>query len=206
MTTNTTLDPVVVPSKRSLAGATLVALVVAGLVLTTAVLPAEYGIDPLGTGKVLGLLNISSANRAPVTIAPAAGGPISPQPNSYKVDAIEFLLIPMGSVEYKYHLEKGATMVYSWTATGPVAFDMHTQPDGKPPEASDSFEAGEGAKGNGSYAAPYPGIHGWYWQNRTDKDVTIRVTTAGFYTAAKMFDETGASYDYEVKDPPPPTS
>ena len=38
----------VAPSKQSLLKATGVALVVAIIVLTTAVLPAEYGIDPLG--------------------------------------------------------------------------------------------------------------------------------------------------------------
>lgn len=34
---------------------TLVALAVAGLLLVTVVLPAEYGIDPTGVGRVIGL-------------------------------------------------------------------------------------------------------------------------------------------------------
>jgi hypothetical protein len=204
VTTHPTIDPVIVPSKRSLAKATLIALVVAGVVLATAVLPAEYGIDPLGTGRALGLMDISSSTATVVPTEAAAGGPIANQPNGYKVDAIEFSLIPGGSVEYKYHLDKGATMIYSWVASGPIEFDMHTEPDGKGPDASDSFEAGTAPSKNGTYTSPYPGIHGWYWHNTTNEFVTIKVTTAGFYTVAKMFDETGKAYDFEVKNPPPP--
>ena len=43
------------PSQRALARATLMAAAVAGVLLLTVVLPAEYGIDPTGAGRVLGL-------------------------------------------------------------------------------------------------------------------------------------------------------
>lgn len=43
------------PSARALLRSTLVALVIAGTLLLTVVLPAEYGIDPTGAGRVLGL-------------------------------------------------------------------------------------------------------------------------------------------------------
>lgn len=43
------------PSSRALVRSTLIALAVAGTLLLTAVLPAEYGIDPTGAGRVLGL-------------------------------------------------------------------------------------------------------------------------------------------------------
>jgi hypothetical protein len=195
---------VIVPSKRSIAKATLIALVVAGIVLATTVLPAEYGIDPLGTGKALGLTEISAGGPTVIVREAAAGGPIAQQAGGYKIDAIEFSLIPGGSVEYKYRLEKGAPMLYSWVADAPIEFDMHTEPDGKGAEGSDSFEAGTAPSKNGSYTAPYAGIHGWYWHNTTDKLVSIKLTTAGFYSVAKMFDETGKAYDFEVKNPPPP--
>lgn len=195
-----------VHSARSIGKATIVALAVAGIVLATTVLPAEYGLDPLGTGKALGLLNINASGAAAplVPIAAAAGGPIAAQPKRYKTDAIEFSLIPMGSVEYKYHLDKGGTMIYSWTASAPVSFDMHTEPDEGGAAKSDSFEAGEAQSKSGTYTAPYAGIHGWYFQNRTDKDMKIVVQTAGFYSIAKMFDESGSATDFDVQDPPPP--
>jgi hypothetical protein len=43
------------PSSRQLLRSTAIAFVVAGALLTTTVLPAEYGIDPTGIGGALGL-------------------------------------------------------------------------------------------------------------------------------------------------------
>ena len=43
------------PSSARLIKSTVLALVSAGVVLVTCVLPAEYAIDPTGIGKVLGL-------------------------------------------------------------------------------------------------------------------------------------------------------
>ncbi|HYW14589.1 MAG TPA: hypothetical protein VE891_00355 [Allosphingosinicella sp.] len=43
------------PSKRQLNRATLIAAGVAAAILVTTVLPAEYGVDPTGVGRVLGL-------------------------------------------------------------------------------------------------------------------------------------------------------
>jgi len=195
---------VVVPSTRSLLTATGVALVVALVVLTTTVLPAEYGIDPLGTGRALGLSSIGGAS-APTVIpkTAASGGPITTRPTGYKVDAIEFTLRPGDSVEYKYRLDTGATMLYTWKTSAPIEFDMHTEPDKGGAAASDSFEAGTKNEGHGSYVAPYAGIHGWYWKNTSTDFVTITLQTAGFYTAATMFAGPEPT-DMPVSDPPPP--
>ena len=47
--------PDTLPSPRQLLRSTVVALVVAGVLLVTVVLPAEYGVDPTGIGQVIGL-------------------------------------------------------------------------------------------------------------------------------------------------------
>ena len=39
----------------------------------------------------------------------------------------------------------------------------------------------------GSYTAPFTGIHGWYWQNRTDKPVTLKLSATGFFTESQEF-------------------
>jgi hypothetical protein len=64
------------PSAKKLAFATGAALAVAALVLVTAVLPAEFGIDPLGTGKALGLLDLYATGEevpAPHSAPPMPG-------------------------------------------------------------------------------------------------------------------------------------
>src|SRR5437016_1462714 len=113
------------PSKSAILKATGVALVVALLFLFVAVLPAEYGIDPLKTGKILGLTGISAGvsdnnakGRAVVTPAAGQSGGNTPQPRIYKVDSQDFQLRPGEGVEMKYHMEKGAGMVYAWKADG----------------------------------------------------------------------------------------
>ncbi len=195
-----------VPSRGTLAKATAVALVVAAIVLVTIVLPAEYGIDPIGIGEATGLIALSQTQPPPIVASES--GPVRPQPGDYKVDTRQFLLEPYGGyVEYKYELEPGATMLYTWTATGEVNFDFHTEPAGLPPSASDSFERGTASEGRGSYTAPYAGIHGWFWENDEEEVVTVTVTTAGFYSTSKEFRDDGTTSEYPVQDlVPPPTA
>ena len=193
-----------VPSKGSLARATAVALVVAAIVLVTIVLPAEYGIDPLGFGEITGLIALSETTPPPIVASES--GPVRPQPADYMVDTRQFTLEPFGGyVEYKYELEASATMLYTWTATGPVNFDFHTEPEGLPPSASESFERGTASEGRGAYVAPYAGIHGWFWENDEEDVVTVTVTTAGFYRASREFRDDGTTLDYPVQDLVPPT-
>jgi hypothetical protein len=172
--------------------ATGISTLVAAFLLVTTVLPAEYGLDPLGTGRVLGLaaLSESGANSAS---APAADGPVSPQQAVFKTDLRELKLGPYEFLEFKYQLAKGATMLYDWKSTVPVEFNFHADPAGKPEEAAQSFESGDASEKRGSYIAPFDGIHGWYWENTSSEEVTVRLSTAGFYTSAKEFHHDGKS-------------
>ena len=43
---------------------------------------------------------------------------------------VTFKLGPNEGLEYKYRMEKGASMVYAWTSTGRVKFDFHGEPQG----------------------------------------------------------------------------
>ena len=51
------------PSAAMLRRATIVALLVAAVVVVTAVLPAEYGIDPTGVGRRIGLTQMGLLKR-----------------------------------------------------------------------------------------------------------------------------------------------
>ena len=181
------------PSGRALLKATLIALVVAGIVLVVAVLPAEYGIDPLGIGRAIGLTDLFAAGggeeaaTAPATVTPALAGPVFPRPYDWRVDNREFTIQPGTGMEFKYELDRGATMLYSWKADGFVDYDFHTEPEGKPSSASDSFDKGQASQKRGAYTAPYDGIHGWYWENKSNKDVKVVLQTAGFYDEAVVF-------------------
>src|SRR5262245_41250171 len=114
------LPKVNTPSKKAILKATVVALFIAVVVLFTTILPAEYGIDPLRTGAAFGLIELSDATEAQAAPAnpPAANATVTNQTTGYKVDSEELLLVPGQGVEIKYHMAKGATMVYSWKASG----------------------------------------------------------------------------------------
>jgi hypothetical protein len=211
MAEETKLPSVETYSKGAIAKATGVALLVALLILFTTVLPAEYGIDPLKAGKALGLTNLSKAAAEAKTAAPAGAAPTpaapsgvyTAQPKIYKVDAEDFLLPPGEGVEIKYHMQKGAVMVYAWKANGNVTFEFHGEPDQKPnKDYFESYELDNKAGKDhsyGSFTAPSTGIHGWFWENKGNKDVQIRLTTAGFYDSAKMF-AGGPGEDMPVDD------
>lgn len=185
------------PSRGAIAKATGIALVAALVILFTAVLPAEYGIDPLRTGKALHLTDLAKATEAKPEAKAAVGarptavpaGIYTAQPTAYKVDSEDLSLMPGEGVEIKYHMQKGAGMLYSWRATGNVAYEFHGEPDNKPnKDYFESYELNEAGKdrSSGSFIAPTTGIHGWFWENKGKKQVDIHLTTAGFYDSAKM--------------------
>jgi hypothetical protein len=188
------------PSRRQILRATSVAIVVAALISVSVVLPAEYGIDPLHTGAALGLLSLSKAapgegrTAAPAVKAaveeqaPVIKGVFVAQPSRYKIDSRELKLGVGEGMEIKYHMQKGAGMVYSWAANRKVQFEFHGEPDVKPVGAGeDYFESYEKddavgqTESHGTFSAPSTGIQGWFWDNESDGPISIKLVTAGFY-------------------------
>jgi hypothetical protein len=195
------------PSKAALGKATSLALLIALLLLFTVVLPAEYGFDPLKTGAALHLTGIAQTEEvkkgAVPTPAPGQTGVYTTQPRIYKVDSEDFSLRPGEGVEMKYHMVRGAGMVYGWKADGKLQFEFHGEPDQKPNK--DYFESYEldnkvgRESAYGSFTAPSTGIHGWFWQNKGTKDVQFHLTVAGFFDSAKMMSD-GPAENVQVED------
>jgi hypothetical protein len=177
--------------------------------IVTVSLLAASGFDPLGL-VVTGLaqtqqpLNPVGGQPGGPPIAPKPGGPLTPSATTYKVDAIELGIMPGQFVEYKFRLKTGAMMVFNWKATARIDVDFHTVPDGKPISASETFMRGPASSGQGTYRAPYPGLHGWYWLNTSKEFVTIVLNASGFFTEARMFSGDPVGELMEVKDPPKP--
>lgn len=205
-------------SRRTLLAILSGGLVTAGLLLTCVVLPAEYGIDMLGVGKKLGLTGLAQAaeqTAAQQTEARAAvpeasivpvlqpgkvasrwgesasvTGAFIPQAERFSFDSREITLGPGEGMEIKYHMRKAAGLVYSWTATAPVLYDFHGEPDVAPPGAAtgdDYFESydRDDVSGkrefHGTLIAPSTGIQGWFWENTSADTVKIRLVASGFF-------------------------
>jgi hypothetical protein len=159
------------------------ALAGAVVVLVLFVLPAEVGVDPLGTGRLFGLTGLAEPSGRTATL--------TAQTQSLRSDAVAFELAPFESVEYKYELAEGAAMAFSWSAPGPVYFDMHSEPEDAEPGYAETFETGTADHADGVYIAPFAGIHGWFFENRGAETATVALTTAGFYTGAITFRDGG---------------
>lgn len=170
-------------SKPRILAATAVALGVAIALLFVAVLPAEYGIDPLGTGRMLGLTALAGVSETP---APPSVATV-PAPTWFKEDVYKVELRPFEGVEYKYRLEAGASLVYSWEASAPVKFEFHGEPDGAAAKYFDSYSKGKDAGARGGFTAEKPGIHGWFWENTDATRVILTLRTAGFYSRSIEF-------------------
>ena len=185
------METPVAPSSRRILRATVIAAVIALVVLVVAVLPAEYGIDPLGTGKALGLTALASTEEEQPAAASSSEavrtGVNTAQQGKLAQDTFTVELRPFEGVEYKYRVEKGGSMVYSWTATGDVGFDFHGEPDGAPEKFSESYGKGDARSSSGVFIAPTPGVHGWFWENKGSGRVTVTLTTSGFYTKSTEY-------------------
>lgn len=197
------------PSTRKLLKSTALAAAVAGVILLTTVLPAEYGIDPTGIGKVLGLDALASSDDAGAVAPPvpaSAGGAeavsalfekakvafgsngkqafepaaVSLASTPLRQDSLTIELAPGKGQEVKAHMAQGAGMVFSWKATSDVAVDMHGErPDVKGPWTSYAVEGAQ-RQAEGTFIAPFEGTHGWYWQNRGSTPVIIEVQITGY--------------------------
>ena len=172
-----------------------VALLAAGLILVMFVLPAEYGVDPLGTGARTGLLQLGVVGRQvdALNAAAAASGTaqaaiIVAQERPFHEETVDFTIAPHEFMEYKYRLDKGSALLYTWTATAAVNYELHAEPDGAPRGYAQSYEKRPTTRqASGTLTAPFSGIHGWYWENPGDEDVTVTLKTAGFYTISHEF-------------------
>ncbi len=172
------------------------AVLAAGLILVVFILPAEFAVDPLGTGARFGLLplgvvgqQVDALNKTAATAgATAQGAILVAQEKPFQQESVDFKLAPREGMEYKYRLDKGEALLYSWSATGPVDYELHAEPDGAPAGYAQSYEKKSASSGaSGTLTAPFPGIHGWYWENKTDKEVTVTLKSAGYYNISHEF-------------------
>lgn len=190
------------PSSRQLLRSTALAAIAALVLLGTVVLPAEYGIDPTGTGRVLGLTDmgltkmrlaaeaaeadapaqppvaaVKTAAAAPAAKAPAA----KPAAGGAWRDEMSIVLAPGQGAEVKMRMNEGDKASYAWTvAGGTVNYDAHADGEGR----SVSYGKGRGEPADqGDLVAAFAGNHGWFWRNRGQANVTLTLRTGGVYAA-----------------------
>lgn len=146
------------PSAGQLLRSTLLAALIAAGLLVTTILPAEYGVDPTGVGRVLGLTQMGEiktaladeAQSGDAAVAPPVPAPVpvaAPAPAAAAVPVaaavvprsgpaveprehtVTIELKPGEAAEVKLSMQKDASVRYEWaSAGGGVNFDTHGDP------------------------------------------------------------------------------
>lgn len=191
----------------------LIALLIGTVVLVTAVLPAEYGIDPLGTGELFGFSKLYQGNNQTETIDTASslnfnkikmeklGSPQStPKPSEAnnpppevqypnREDSIEVIIPAEKGIEYKFKSLKYGSIKYEWaTDKGIVYIDFHGEVKQENPPKNVFYESYTLAYSNnmaGTLTAPFEGKHGWYFRNETNEDIVVTIRLNGQYVLFK---------------------
>jgi hypothetical protein len=198
------------PTRQRLITSILAAIAGAALVLVTIVLPAEYGIDPTGAGRLLGLTSLHQPSRTLViedviggnenyrqTAVPSFRDPV-PLPNpavaqikpaAARTETFTVHLEPGQQTEIKAVLDSAQVILYSWKAEGGNVYtDFHGH---EPDTGDDAFvryeEQKSGTEGHGSLVAPFSGEHGWYWLNISEQPVTVTLTFTGYHRDSKNY-------------------
>ncbi len=192
------------PTTTKLIKSTIIAVIAATVILVTLVLPAEYGIDPTGVGRLVGLqrmgeIKTSLAKEAAADRAAALAALSSPQaetpetletaeplaapqpmPGDLNHETI-FTLAPDESTEIKLKMNKGDKVEFTWSTDGEKAnFDLHA--DSKALNINyHTYAKGSDSREEGTLEAAFDGSHGWYWRNRTADPLTITLQTSGQY-------------------------
>ena len=210
MTTND--QPVM--GKKQLIKYLIISILIGGIVLVTAILPAEYNIDPLGTGKLfgfsrlyvapaeeeIGLLNAplkfkkltieESGSGTDVPVPEIVNDPAPAEQYTMREDNNITVIVPAGKgIEYKFKMLKHGNTKYEWYTDGSILYsDMHGELLSATPPEDEFFESYAEAYSNnmtGTLLAPFEGIHGWYFRNKNKEDVTVNIKLKGQY---ELFD------------------
>jgi hypothetical protein len=163
-------------STKTLLKSTIVATIIALIVLVVFILPAEYNIDPTHIGHRLGLTALAhhddeAESKADIIV------------NAKQGQQVIEVTVPAGKgIEYKFQMAQYEKMTYEWITDGePLYFDLHGEPQGDTKGYFESYAIATLNAMKGSFTSPFAGSHGWYWKNNSDKPVAIQLIVEGQY-------------------------
>jgi len=169
-----------VHSVKTLIISSLFSIVAAFLILLFFIAPAEYGIDPTGVGQRLGLMAL--AKKQPTKLPPQAQSCPTGETTKKWQDIVLITIPAKSSVEYKFIMQPQVELEYEWQSNaGEIYFDFHGEPAGDSTGYFKSYQINKLASVAEKFIIPFAGIHGWYWNNKSDHSIQITLKTKGEY-------------------------
>jgi len=102
---------------------------------------------------------------------------------TYRSDTIEVSLKAAGEpghkIESMVRMKSGDLLVYSWEA--PPGTEIWHEFHGHSTGTVTFYKKAAGPAHHGALTAPFDGVHGWYYENRTKAPVTVRLKLSGYY-------------------------
>jgi len=187
----------------------LLAIIIGIVVFLVAVLPATYGKDPLGTGKLFGFSRLYNDTNTQQSIVQKhlkieklgsdssvqkpieANDSASDSQDIKRTDTIKITVPAKKGIEYKFKAKKYASIKYEWFTTNKeiVYLDFHGEVKQDNPPKDVFYESYTLAYSNnmtGTFTAPFNGKHGWYFRNEYDEDIQLFIVLKGEYELFKM--------------------
>lgn len=198
-------------SSKQLLTSTAIALIAALVLLVSVILPAEYGVDPIGAGELLGLTQMGEIKNQLAMEAEEDTEQLTSEVVNSKANAIEndslvecnapeedmvveasapeasptetrsIQLKPGEAAEVKLEMKKAAIIAYEWSVDTGHV-NFDTHGDG---EGIKYFGYDKGraiTDDKGELQAEFDGKHGWFWRNRSKETVTVTLTVSGDYS------------------------
>ena len=127
------------PTSTQLLKSTIIAIIVAIILLVMVILPAEYGTDPTGVGKLLGLKEMGDIK---MSLLEESQNELSQENNTSSIDTdsldktmvnntinndvVEITIEPGKAIEIKLEMKSGSLVQYEWkTIKGGLNYNLH---------------------------------------------------------------------------------
>ncbi len=188
------------PSSAQLLKSTIIAIIMIVILFVMVILPAEYGTDPTGVGKLLGLKEMGDIKMSLLEESQneslQESEPFSIDTDSVEAekisdtineDVVEITIEPGKAIEIKLEMKIGDIVQYEWrTIKGGLNYNLHG--DGyKGSKKSINYKKGRMVSSDsGELKAEFDGYHGWFWRNREKFSVTVILQTSGDYIRIKQ--------------------
>ena len=105
-----------------------------------------------------------------------------------RTDTIEIPLFAGADLEYKLGMRLGNSVSYNWQAANLrspddllIEFHGHTIRESDEPGDVMFYKRHRADTASGYMVAPFDGIHGWYFDNQSNRDIVITLNVSGFY-------------------------
>ena len=188
------------PTSAQLLKSTVIAIIMAIILLVMVIFPAEYGTDPTGVGRLLGLKEMGEIKMSLLDESYKESSQQNTTPsieidhteevmvnNTINKDVVEITIEPGQAIEIKLEMKSGSLVQYEWkTIMGVLNYNLHG--DGyKGSQQFISYKKGRMVPSDsGELKAEFDGYHGWFWRNREKFSVTVSFQTSGDYIQIKQ--------------------